>query len=43
MPMWNIIPESILQACLKVSNEASQDIKANLKRSYAKFSQAFID
>lgn len=38
-----IIPESILQSCLKVANEAPTDIKSNLKRAYAHFSQETID
>lgn len=37
-----IIPESILQSCLKVANEAPQDLKANLRRAYSHFSEEFI-
>jgi len=33
----NIIPESLLQSCIKVSNENPQDLKANLRRAYSKF------
>lgn len=43
MPDSKIIPESILQNCIKVSNEAPQDLKANLRRAYAHFSQARLD
>jgi dynein heavy chain len=38
-----IIPESILQIAIKVSNEAPQYLKANLRRAYANFDQKFID
>ena len=38
-----IIPKSVLQASLKVANEAPQYLKANLRRAYAKFHQEFID
>jgi dynein heavy chain len=43
MPEMNIIPESIMQGALKVANEAPQDLKANLRRAYSKFSQDKID
>lgn len=38
-PDMQIIPESILQNCIKVANEAPQDLKANLRRAYAHFDQ----
>lgn len=38
-----IIPESILQKCVKISNEAPSDIKANMRRAFSKFSQEKID
>ena len=37
LPNMVIIPESVLQASLKVANEAPQYLKANLRRAYAKF------
>jgi len=43
LPELNIIPESILQASLKVANEAPQYLKANLRRAYAHFDQEFLD
>jgi len=43
LPELKIIPESILQNCIKVANEAPQDLKANLRRAYAKFDQSRID
>jgi len=43
LPDMNIIPESIMQGSLKVANEAPQDLKANLRRAYSKFSQERID
>ncbi|OMJ82808.1 hypothetical protein SteCoe_16405 [Stentor coeruleus] len=39
MPEMQIVPESILQNCVKVANEAPQDLKANLRRAYAHFDQ----
>lgn len=42
-PTMSIIPEAILQRCIKVSNEAPADLKANMRRAYAHFSQAKID
>jgi dynein heavy chain len=38
-----IIPEAILQRCIKISNEAPSDLKANMLRTLGKFSQAHID
>jgi dynein heavy chain len=43
LPWMQIIPESILQNALKVSNEAPQDVKSNMTRAYSLFSQARID
>lgn len=43
LPDMEIIPESILQQSIKVSNEAPQYLKANLRRAYANFSQDFLD
>lgn len=43
LPLMPIIPESILQASLKISNEAPQYLKANLRRAYAHFDQAFLE
>ena len=40
LPDMQIVPESILQNCIKVANEAPQDLKANLRRAYAHFDQA---
>ena len=37
MPDYKSVPESILQNCVKVSNEAPSDLKANLKRAFAHF------
>eukprot|EP00744_Colponema_vietnamica_P001609 GILI01002651.1.p1 GENE.GILI01002651.1~~GILI01002651.1.p1 ORF type:complete len:1110 (-),score=404.88 GILI01002651.1:160-3150(-) len=39
LPDMKIIPESILQNCVKVANEAPQDMKANLRRAWAHFDQ----
>ena len=43
LPTLEIIPESILQRCIKVANEAPADLKANMRRAYAKFNQTRID
>ena len=43
LPTMEIIPEAILQKCIKVSNEAPADLKANMRRAYAHFSQEKID
>ena len=43
LPLQQIMPESILQLSLKVANEAPQYLKANLRRAYNKFDQAFLD
>merc|ERR1719371_65949 len=42
-PLWEQVPESILQKCIKVSDEAPTDLKSNLRRAYSKFSQDNID
>jgi len=38
-PMVKTIPEAILQSCIKVTNEAPVDAKANLRMAYANFSE----
>eukprot|EP00820_Chromera_velia_P017919 Cvel_27114.t1-p1 / transcript=Cvel_27114.t1 / gene=Cvel_27114 / organism=Chromera_velia_CCMP2878 / gene_product=Dynein alpha chain, flagellar outer arm, putative / transcript_product=Dynein alpha chain, flagellar outer arm, putative / location=Cvel_scaffold3327:4083-17851(-) / protein_length=1557 / sequence_SO=supercontig / SO=protein_coding / is_pseudo=false len=38
MPNQQIIPESVLQKCIKIADEAPQDLKANLRRAFSKFS-----
>ena len=43
MPHWKTIPESLLQSCIKVSNEAPADVKSNFRRAWANFSQERID
>eukprot|EP00927_Polykrikos_kofoidii_P045594 TRINITY_DN39630_c0_g1_i1.p1 TRINITY_DN39630_c0_g1~~TRINITY_DN39630_c0_g1_i1.p1 ORF type:complete len:2263 (+),score=448.81 TRINITY_DN39630_c0_g1_i1:88-6789(+) len=42
-PLWDTIPEPILQRCIKVADEAPADLKSNLRRAYSKFSQDSID
>ena len=37
------MPESLLQSCVKVANEAPADIKSNVTRAWAEFSQERID
>ena len=43
LPHMEIIPESILQNSIKVSNQAPQDLKANLRRAMSKFDEAYYD
>jgi len=43
IPTQQIVPESILQKCVKISNESSSDIKANMRRAFSKFSQENVD
>jgi dynein heavy chain len=44
-PMANMknMPESLMQSCIKVANEAPADIKSNLIRGWANFSQERFD
>jgi len=37
------MPESLMQSCIKVANEAPADVKSNLKRAWDKFGQDRID
>ncbi|CAM9264603.1 unnamed protein product [Hapterophycus canaliculatus] len=37
------MPESLMQSCIKVANEAPADIKSNLTRAWANFDQEKID
>ena len=43
LPHMEIIPESILQNSIKVSNQAPQDLKANLRRAMSKFDEAYYE
>lgn len=43
LPHMEIIPESILQNSIKVSNEAPQDLKANMRRALSKFDDEYFD
>lgn len=43
IPTMQTIPEPILQSAIKVSNEAPQDLKANLIRAWRCFDQKRID
>ena len=40
---WKNMPESLMQSCIKVANEAPADIQSNLIRSWDNFSQDTID
>ncbi|KAK9817742.1 hypothetical protein WJX72_001478 [[Myrmecia] bisecta] len=42
-PQAKIIPESILQTCIKISNEPPSDMKSNMRRAFAAFNQDFCD
>jgi len=41
--LFPLLPEAILQRCIKVSDEAPTDLKSNLRRAYSKFNQENID
>merc|ERR1712060_790271 len=43
LPLMEIIPESIMQNSIKVSNQAPQDLKSNLRRAMSKFDEAYYD
>jgi dynein heavy chain len=43
LPLMKVIPEAVLQRCIKVANEQPADLKANMRRAYAKFDQSRID
>lgn len=43
LPDMKFVPESVLQGCIKVSNEAAQDLKANLKHAFSKFTDFHFD
>lgn len=43
LPTMNIIPEAILQRCIKVSNESPSDLMSNMLRAYSKFSDERIN
>jgi dynein heavy chain len=40
---WKNMPESLMQSCIKVANEAPSDIQSNLRASWALLSQERID
>ena len=42
-PLARIIPESILQTCIKVSNEPPSDMKSNMRRAISMFDQDYLD
>jgi dynein heavy chain len=37
------MPESLMQSCIKVANEAPADIRSNLRKAWTSFGQAAID
>ena len=43
IPSMKYIPESLLQSCIKVMNENPSDVKSNLRRAWANFSQERLD
>ena len=43
LPDMKFVPESVLQGCIKVANEAAQDLKANLKHAFSKFTDQSFD
>jgi dynein heavy chain len=43
LPYMKNMPEALLQACIKVSNEAPSDLKSNLTRAWGAFNQERLD
>jgi dynein heavy chain len=43
LPSWKNMPESLMQSCIKVANEAPSDIQSNLRRAMDNFSQDTIE
>eukprot|EP00929_Paragymnodinium_shiwhaense_P050232 TRINITY_DN25303_c0_g2_i1.p1 TRINITY_DN25303_c0_g2~~TRINITY_DN25303_c0_g2_i1.p1 ORF type:complete len:2248 (-),score=601.64 TRINITY_DN25303_c0_g2_i1:355-7038(-) len=41
--LHELVPEAILQRCVKVADEAPTDLKSNLKRAFGKFSAETIE
>ena len=41
-PLAKLVPEAILQKCIKISNEAPSDLKANMRRAWSQFSEERI-
>jgi dynein heavy chain len=39
LPTQSIVPEAVLQRCIKISNEAPSDLMSNMMRAYSKFSE----
>ncbi len=42
-PLQELCPESVLQKCIKIADEAPSDVKSNLRRAWSKFSQDNVD
>ena len=42
-PLAKIIPESILQTCIKIANEPPSDMKSNMRRAISMFDQSYLD
>merc|ERR1711871_169274 len=42
LPYMKFMPESLMQSCIKVANEAPTDLKSNLRRAWANFDMSFI-
>jgi dynein heavy chain len=42
-PLTELIPEAVLQKCIKIADEAPTDLRSNLRRAFSKFSQESID
>merc|ERR1719199_1127768 len=41
--LLEIVPEAILQRCIKIADEAPSDLKSNLRRAYSKFTPDDIE
>ncbi|OQR88006.1 dynein heavy chain [Achlya hypogyna] len=43
LPLELNVPESLMQSCIKVANEAPSDIQSNLRRAWATFGEDKVD
>jgi dynein heavy chain len=41
--LLEIVPEAVLQRCIKIADEAPSDLKSNLRRAYSKFTPEDIE
>merc|ERR1711871_411434 len=42
LPYMRFMPESLMQSCIKVANEAPTDLKSNLRRAWSQFDMQYV-